>query len=591
MNTYSQGKFQANSLRGNIPSAYIQDTFHATKRLTLVGGIRWEPNLMPVDYFNRGAVFDMKSFLAGHVSKVYPNAPAGLFYYGDQNVPRQFTKGSPWQWSPNVGATWDPVGNGKTVLRAGFEVAYDQVDYFTQNRLQDNPPFGYGVSFTPPSTNQEICFSEPWLANGSTASGYGCNQTGGVDTDPFPIPQIPPANAAFVPQTSLGVFSSQYHSAETTQWTASIQRELGHGWQAQLIYIGSKSTHEPIGIALDPATYIPGVWGAGGTGCQGVITMSIQPTTAVTPGAAGTNCSTTGSSRGRYVLVRTNPAYGDYIQGGGQSLLLTDTAYSNYNGMVASLQHRLSSTFSVLTNYTWSRCMDIADGNGDAANDLQDPTNLNGDYGRCGSDYRNIFNLTMVLKSNFPLRGLARDLANNWEFAPLIHIQSGAPFNITDGTDYSLTGVGNDRPNLVSGVNTHQYVKILSDTQPGTSATAATRQFLNPAAFAPVVAPCETTPGSITTYVATGCASNGQFGNLQRNLLSGPMYFQFDAQVSRIFPIREKVNLDVRLEAFNVLNHPDFSNPNATLSSSTFGQISGTANGARVFQAAAKIIF
>jgi hypothetical protein len=71
-----------------------------------------------------------------------------------------------------------------------------------------------------------------------------------------------------------------------------------------------------------------------------------------------------------------------------------------------------------------------------------------------------------------------------------------------------------------------------------------------------------------------------------------------DAQISRIFPIHESLALDLRLEAFNVLNHPNFANPDAKVTDSTFGQVSalasnGTNNtfGARVFQGAVKIKF
>jgi hypothetical protein len=70
------------------------------------------------------------------------------------------------------------------------------------------------------------------------------------------------------------------------------------------------------------------------------------------------------------------------------------------------------------------------------------------------------------------------------------------------------------------------------------------------------------------------------------------MFFQFDSQISRIFPIGEKLNLDLRLEAFNVLNHPTFSNPSSgNPASSTFGEITGTSNSARVFQGGIKVIF
>ena len=50
--------------------------------------MRWGPNIMPVDYFNRGVVFNMADFLSNTVSSVYPNAPAGLLYYGDKGVSR-----------------------------------------------------------------------------------------------------------------------------------------------------------------------------------------------------------------------------------------------------------------------------------------------------------------------------------------------------------------------------------------------------------------------------------------------------------------------------------------------------------------------
>ena len=86
MNSFQQSKAQQNANRGPIPSLYVQDTFHATKRLTLEGGVRWAPFFYPADYFNRGAVFNYTSFLANQVSSVYPNAPAGVFYYGDPGV-------------------------------------------------------------------------------------------------------------------------------------------------------------------------------------------------------------------------------------------------------------------------------------------------------------------------------------------------------------------------------------------------------------------------------------------------------------------------------------------------------------------------
>jgi hypothetical protein len=306
-------------------------------------------------------------------------------------------------------------------------------------------------------------------------------------------------------------------------------------------------------------------------------------------GAVGTACSTVKNEQARFALTEANPTQGNNIEGGGAgSVIVNDIAWANYNGMVASLQHRLSSTFSLLTNYTWSKCLNISDAGGDVTSEgTMNPYNIGLDYGRCGSDYRNIFNSTMIVRSEF--RGLPGPLAyavNNWEFGPLLHVISGAPINVTSGADISLTDVGNDRPNAVPGVNPIHFVKITS-----AAATPENRGYLNLNAFCSVTSaanPC-------TNPVATG-----SFGNVGHNPINGPMFFQFDGQVSRIFPIREKLSLAFRLEAFNIFNHPDFANPGASgagnstasnPSSASFGEISATANAARVFQGSLKVIF
>jgi len=566
MYSFQQSKEQQNALRGPVPSLYVQDTFHATSRLTLVGGLRWAPSFMPVDYFNRGVVFNLPAFLAGQVSSVYPNAPAGAFFYGDKGVSRQFTKNSPWQFSPNIGVSYDPTGNGSTVVRAGFEMAYDQVNFFTAQRNQQNPPFATAISQTQTSTSGPMSFSSPWSVGQTT-------------TNPFPQPIIPdPATAQFFAQSQYIVLPAQFHPSYTEQWTASVQHQFGHGWQAQLQYIGSHTVHAPMGTPLSPAVFIPGVWGANGTGCAGIVLTGPAGKPA---GKAGTPCSTTANQAQRFSLTMQNPAQGNQYAGGGSgSNLVADTSMANYNGLIASIQHRLSSTFSLMANYTWSRCMNISDASGDyAGGSVENPANPGMDYGPCGSDYRNVENIVLVTKSDFHLANrFSRLAANGWEFAPLIHITSGAPFNVTSGVDNSYTDVGNDRPNIVPGVSVYTHQALRSGTG------SANRGYLNTAAFAQVC-PSGSTPLT--------CSGYGTYGNISRNAFRGPAAFQFDAQISRIFPIYSRLNATFRLEAFNVLNHPIFGTPTAGLSSSTFGQISGLAanTNARLFQGSIKFNF
>ena len=363
------------------------------------------------------------------------------------------------------------------------------------------------------------------------------------------------------------------------QYTLSVQHEFGRGWQLSVDYIGNGTRHAPIGNPYDDAVFIPGVWGAGGTGCTGIVTTGPA---AVKPGAAGTNCSTTANENSRFALTIANPTQGNqYLGGGAGSVIVDDYATANYNGMVASIQHRLSSTLSILANYTWSKCLNELDAPGDVTgNAVENPSNPRLDYGPCGSDYRDVENIVIVAKSKFGFSNrIEKAILNNWEFAPLAHILSGAPFTVTAGVDNSLTDVNDDRPNQVPGVPVYLHIANRS------AAGAVNRAYLNPAAFAQVTASCP------VGFTAATCPQLGTYGNVGRNSFRGIPNYQFDAQISRIFPVYERLAMTLRLEAFNVLNHPDFSTPSAGVTSSTFGQISATANGARVFQGSVKLTF
>ncbi len=579
---FSQSKQQQNALRGPIPSLYVQDTYHATKRLTLVAGIRWSPQFMPVDYFNRGSTFSMVDFIAGKISSKYPTAPAGSSFYGDTGVSRQFTKNSPMQFSPNVGLTFDPIGNGKTVIRAGAELIYDEVNFFTGQRVTQNPPFATASS---PSTSGQICYSNPWLVGGT---GVGCSQVGGTNVSPYPQPLIPtPSSAVFPAQGQFIAFGTQYHPSYTIQYTASIQHEFGRGWQVQLDYIGNGTRHAPIGYPLNPAVFVPGVWGAGGTGCAGVV-LTGPAAKGKTAGAAGKNCSTTGNQSQRFKLTQLVPGTttgldhggNQYLGGGGGSVLVSDTATANYNGLITSVNHRLSTTLSVLANWTWSKCLNMADGAGDiTGTPVENPDQPRLDYGPCGSDYRNIENLVIIAKSAFPLGNrYARLLVNNWELAPRIGILSGSPQNVTSGQDNSLTAINNDRPNLLPGVPVYLNTKYYQGTG------IANRGHINPAAFQQVT----TTAGCVAPF--DGCSAFGTYGNVGRNSFRAPPAFNMDAQISRIFPIYDTFAAAFRLEGFNVLNHPNFGGGGGAITSATFGQVSFPTN-PRVFQGSVKLTF
>ena len=536
MNSFEQSSSQQAALRAPIPSLYIMDTYHATKKLVLTAGVRWNPQYFPTDYFGRGSIFDMNAFLSNTASQVYPNAPAGSRYYGDPGVPKAFTKGSPWQFSPRLGAVLDPSGDGKMVFRMGGAMVYDTVNFFMGQNMNVNPPFSESVSNNP--LNAPLNFDSPW-SNGS------------VTTNPFPAPVKPSASTVFQPGSQYISLPTQYHPPVMLQYTASVQREFGHGWQLVVDYIGNRTSHSSYAFPMNPAVYIPGMCG-------------------------DSPCSTLGNTVSRFALTRANPSAGPYYSGGGQgSVFVVTGANASYNGLITTIQHRVSSSFVFLANYTWSHCIDIADNVGDTeAVTVQNPLNLKGDRASCGFDFRHIFNSTVVASSHFALHGWLDQVINRWEIAPLVHFTSGAPFTVVTGVDNSLTDIGNDRPNLTNRAVLYTHAKIRS----GDSSNA---QYINPAAF---------TANAI-----------GTFGNSGAFAYRGPKFLQVDSALSRYFPLHETLSLNLRLEAFNVLNHPNFATPGSSgyigqstsLVSPTFGQVTATTNnyGARVFQGAVKITF
>ncbi len=533
-NAFSQSRAQDTTYRQNVFGIYAQDTWHITQKLTINYGVRWEPNLYQTDKFGRGSTFDQAAFNANQHSTKFPNAPAGSFYYGDAGVPKSFTSN---QWknvSPRVGVILDPFGNGKTVFRAGGSLMYDTPALYMSQRVASNPPFVNEID-----VNSQTSFDNPW---GTYPGG-----------NPFPGVFPPDATATFPTNTLWVLLQKKMKTPVIYQWNASVQQDLGNGWMFTINYLGNQQAHQWLGNGINAAVFIPGNWTGPGS-CGGLLTA---------PGANGTACSTTGNPNNRTPLTLANNTQG---QGYSPTMtLITDGGTTSYNGVIANIQHRMSNNFSFLANYTWSKCLAINDNPGDVAGPAYEhTTNARLDRGPCGFDVRHIFNTTLVASSHFSsLHGWKGALANGWQAAPLIRILSGLPLGITSGVDNSRTGIGLDRPNQVPGVNPYTGNKIYQKS-PGNLA------YINKTAF---------TQNAVGTY-----------GNVSRNSLRQPNFYNVDLSVSRIFPIHEQLKFQLRMEGFNILNHPNLNAFTTNLSSGTFGNATGAAD-PRIFQLAGKFNF
>ena len=126
MNTFNQSGQQLNDLRQNIVGLYVQDTYHATRRLVVNLGLRWEPFLPEFDHYDRGSTFSRAAFDAGQVSQVYANAPAGSLFAGDPGITHSFTDRRLANFSPRLG--WS------TILRAAERPPSGRAELFSTTR-------------------------------------------------------------------------------------------------------------------------------------------------------------------------------------------------------------------------------------------------------------------------------------------------------------------------------------------------------------------------------------------------------------------------------------------------------------------------
>src|SRR5262249_34540179 len=221
--------------------------------------------------------------------------------------------------------------------------------------------------------------------------------------------------------------------------------------------------------------------------------------------------------------------------------------------------HRFSHNFTLLSVYTWSHCMQNAETLGNrlsqGSNQYQDPNNRNADTAPCDFDLRHNFVTSFVYESPRFRSRLMRELLGHWQFGSLRSYHMGFPYTPTAGVDNSLTGVGQDRPNVVGD----PYVKNLS-----------TLVWVSSSAFR--------------------ANAQGTYGNAGYNSLAGPRFFDVDANLSRTFRVTEHYQFQLRFEFFNLLNHTNFNNPVGNISSANFGRIQ-SAGDPRILQFAAKVSF
>lgn len=615
---FQQSPAAPSNIRSKSFYGFFQDEWHATKRLTLTLGIRYEYNSPKYD--TEGRTF---SIIPGDQSTRFPNAPVGLVFPGDSGAPSGVNFPVKNNWAPRIGFGWDPEGNGKTSVRGGFGVFYDILKAEDNFQFNGQPPF-FAASFIGTATaGQPSCGGEfPTLlaGNGCTPpSEYNGGQVETFFSDPYgstgvtnPFPSSPPtaslnfADAGFIPFGGGSAFfvDPHLHTPYTYQYNLSVQHEFAPSFAFEVNYLGS-SSH-------------------GLTSLQDVNPFILGTTDRVlnlTPGNSSCQDASGDSTSGQSPDATCSFGNIDEFRNIGDA---------NYNAVTASITKRMGNTplgnMYFILGYTYGHSIDNASGFRQRSSQVPsyDPELL-----RASSDIdvrnRVTFSGGWDLPFDRAWQSGPKRLTQGWTLFPIFTWRSGFPLNIfanipgessSDSFAEGPSGAGDPgvvNANVVGPTNTinPKPVQSLSGNTFSpcvyvlNNANNCGQFWFNPNSFSNAQCgdmndPFPCTPGPSVFPSDEQAVSNPAFrtyGTFRRNSIPGPDLVNLDMSISKTTTITESLKLEIRGDFFNILNHTEFANPDFNIEDQgfTFGQIVNTGvagdSRERIIQVAARFSF
>jgi hypothetical protein len=475
---------------------YAQDSFRITPRITLNYGLRW-------DYFGvmseKDHLFSNFDTNLGELVQVGPGGFSNLYRPTYNN------------FAPRLSIAWDVFGTGRTVVRSGYGIFYDA---FSQDMALGHLPY---PPFFDPGPAYNSIGPDPILP--AAAIGGPGGITAGV-----PIYGAPSCSSV---ECDIFAFDRNIKTPYMENYNLNVEQQISSKIALQVGYVGSQGHRLFRFFDISQPS-------------QAEITAADCPFGIAT-------CAATGAIQDFAVPRRFGFPNGSFY-----IMQENSKGKSNYNSLQVSLRVNNWHGLSSVVNYVWSRSLDnSSDGEDFVPNAAQpnDSTNPQAEYGPSNFNIPNRF--TWVLAYQLPtMGGDHQRLKNGWGFDSTVTLQSGQPFqlnyNFEPGDDYSGSGEGDDRPDIVGPILYHKhdpnnYIDLTSFAIPCTPTGAAL--------LAPTGTDGDCTPGT------------RHFGDLGRNALVGPTFKQWDFAIHKDTKITERLGVQLRAEFFNILNHPNFANP------------------------------
>jgi len=599
--------------RYKIAEPYLQDDFKVSPRLTLNAGLRlslfgnfheannqaynWEASAFSAAEAATVSVDPVHSYLkdnsTGMPITINPSNPSvgldariinGIVRCGTGNRPASCMTSHLLNPSPRVGLAWDPQGNGKTDIRAGYGIFFEHgtADEANTGSLEGAAPTVLDMTNYNPAN---------WASIG-----------GG---DAYPL------NVTAIPTRQIWPY--------VQQWSLSAERELPLNTLATFAYVGSRGTHlatEREINQLVPTTAAQNPFGAhepllakganpitnkantggfvGGGDCvQTQLGDATAPSgpfylangTQVQPGSQvytdlTAACAQSQGQNANY--LRT------FAPGIGEIYSLEDIASSNYNAFQATVR-RVSGPLTLGLAYTYSHSLDDASDRSDAT--FVNSFDISSNKASSNFDERQLLHVSYIYSlplisfldqvlhfddsdpdnvvanspghsysaSEWANSQIVKGLFGNWQISGLTAYETGTPFTVVNNG--SPTGIGTlDNAGVANGVGSGSYPDLSGISAHsrlpagGNNSKSFGPLLLNPAAFV--------APRGLT------------FGNAGRNSLNNPSRWNWDTALLKQITLPHETNLEFRAEAFNVFNNTQFRIYDATLGNQAQNEVS-----------------
>jgi hypothetical protein len=539
-------------------NAFFQDEWHIRRNLTVTYGVRWEFNKPPTEVSESPYVVD-KPIDGSQGPVTYVKADS---WYKRRNLDA---------FAPRLGLSWAPGAGNRTVVRAGWGIAFDSIPTYAPAAAANTVP---GLSYS------------------CTATTYGVASTPGCGTIPantrlsqnfpqqLPVPSVQPSSFLTPPAQLLGsapnvvVFDPNFKTATIHQWNIGIQQELPGGFVLSSSYVGNRgerlySQTDSNQISAGPilpsfqamSTNLASGCKPDGTGCPtGISGQTVPLVTSGIVSSSFVNSATTitdlqqkaaGNFAGRIDQTTLN-AHLRPNQQFSSIIFLSNLGDSSFHSWQTTLRKRFSKGLLMNYSFTYGKAIDVQSGDpigtsySPTTSTVSDSHNLRVDRGRADFDQKWVSTLTWIYELPFGKNRLFMKSANRavdailggWSLQGFNSNMAGEPFSISSGSKNAQYGA-NSRAVLVGS------------TLPDDTLTAGP---LGPVFFQ-----------SASAFASAPAGSTG----MGRNVFQGPGFWDVDGALSKTFSATERVKVTFRAEAFNALNHANFRKLGSTSVGST----------------------